>query len=255
MLHGRRRALGVLGSSLLLAASACGPRPSAEDPTPIDVSLPPEQAALHGAEPIRVNDGGWEFVLTPLASYVLRGVVVSRKNYRFDWNTRLSPCDVAMVWGELEAGDAWRRLDWSQSGRWYFWRWSGEEPFPNATVVRDSSNTHIVPADSNLARAARALAQGDVAELAGSWWRSRGERAGRRSSGGRRCRGRTPATARARSSTCAGCEWEARCTSSAQSPTFQPERGSIRRTIVSSRRGPVEITTIGTPSSSSSRAT
>ncbi len=167
MLHGRRCALGVLGSSLLLAASACGPRPSAEDPTPIDVSLPPEQAAITAPEAIRVEDGGWTFVLTPLASYVLRGVVVSRENYHFGWNGSLSPCDVAMVWGELEAGDAWRRLDWSQSGRWYFWRWSGEEPFPNATVVRDSSNTHIVPADSNLARAARALSKGDVAELDG----------------------------------------------------------------------------------------
>ncbi len=154
-------------SLLLLAAWACGPRPSAEDSMPIDVSIPPEQTPLDGAEPIRVDDGGWQFVITPLARYVLRGVVVSRENYRFDWNTGLSPCDVAMVWGELEAGDAWRRLDWSQSGRWYFWRWSGEAPFSNETVVRDSSNTHIVPADSNLARAARSLSEGDVAELAG----------------------------------------------------------------------------------------
>ncbi|HQU33940.1 MAG TPA: hypothetical protein PLB88_06450 [Thermoanaerobaculaceae bacterium] len=167
MFHVRRRALGVLGSLVLVAACACGPRPSAEDPTPIDVSLPPEQAALQGAEPIRVNDGGWTFTITPLASYVLRGVVVSRENYHFDWNTDLSPCDVAMVWGELEAGGAWRRLDWSQGGRWYFWRWSGEEPFPNVTVVRNSSNTHIVPADSNLARAARSLSEGDLAELSG----------------------------------------------------------------------------------------
>jgi hypothetical protein len=167
MLDGRRRALGVLGSLLVVFTSSCGPRPSAEDPTPIDVSLPPEQVALEGAEPIRVNDGGWEFTLTPLASYVLRGVVVSRENYRFDWNTGLSPCDVAMVWGELEAGDAWRRFKWSQDGRWYFWRWRGQEPFPNAMVVRTSSNTHIVPADSNLARAARSLSKGDVAELDG----------------------------------------------------------------------------------------
>ncbi|MDD5562386.1 MAG: hypothetical protein PHQ91_01615 [Thermoanaerobaculaceae bacterium] len=167
MLHGRRRALGVLGSLLLLAAGACGPRPSGEDAAPIDLSLPPEQTAIPSAEPIHINEGGWEFVLTPLASYVLRGVVVSRENYRFEWNTGLSPCDVAMVWGELEAGEGWRRLDWSQGGRWYFWRWSGAPPFPDDVVVRNSSNTHIVPADSNLARAARSLSEGDVAELAG----------------------------------------------------------------------------------------
>jgi hypothetical protein len=161
------RGFGVLGSLLVVAASSCGPRPSAEDPTPIDVSLAPEQTMLTGEEPIRITDGRWEFTLSPLASYVLRGVVVSRENYRFEWDSGLSPCDVAMVWGELAAGDAWRRFDWSQSGRWYFWRWSGQPPFSNSTVVRNSSNTHIVPADSNLARAARSLDEGDVAELTG----------------------------------------------------------------------------------------
>ncbi len=45
------------------------------------------------------------------------------------------------------------------------------------------------------------------------------------SGGGRRCRGRTPATARARSSTCAACGWTARSTSSGQGATFQPANG------------------------------
>ncbi len=164
---------------LLLAASSCGPRPSAEDSAPIDVSLAPEQTPIEGGEPIRVEDGGWEFVITPLASYVLRGIVVSRESYRFEWNSELSPCDVAMVWGELEAGEGWRRLDWSQDGRWYFWRWSGQPPFPNSTVVANSSNTHIVPADSNLARAARSLSEGDVAELAGDLVAIEGHKGGR----------------------------------------------------------------------------
>lgn len=157
----------MVAAPALIGAISCGPTPSGTDGNPIDVSLPPEQTAIEQPEPVRTSDGGWEFVLTPLARYVLRGIVVSRTTYRFDWNTGLSPYDVAMVWGDLAAGDAWRALRWSQSGRWYFWRWSGAPPLPNETIVRNSSNTHIVPASLNLARAARSLEEGDLAELSG----------------------------------------------------------------------------------------
>jgi len=168
-------------AAALVALSACGPSPSAEDASPIDVSGAPEQTAIgagDGPDPVRISDGGWEFTVTPLARYVLRGVVVSRENYRWGWNGRLAPCDVAMAWGALAEGGGWRRLDWSQDGRWYFWRWSGAQPFPAATVVRNSSNTHIVPANPNLARAARSLSPGDVAELAGELVRIEGRRGG-----------------------------------------------------------------------------
>ena len=170
--------LSWVAGVLLLGAVACGPSSSGDDPTPIDVSQPPEQTAIDTPEPFHISDGGWDFVVTPLARYVLSGVVVSRENYGWGWNGRLSPCDVAMVWGELADGDGWRKLDWSQDGRWYFWRWSGAQPFPKAAVVRSSSNTHIVPANPNLKRAARSLGKGDVAELSGELIRIEGHRGG-----------------------------------------------------------------------------
>jgi hypothetical protein len=152
---------------LLLGAASCRPRPVSQDGGPIDVSQPPEQTAVDGLDPIRLEGAGYEFVITPLAHYVLRGIVVSRESYRAGWNASLSPCDIAVVWGELAADDAWRRLEWSQSGRWYFWRWHGDRPFSNAEVVRNSSNTHLVPASPDLASAARSLTPGEIAELAG----------------------------------------------------------------------------------------
>ena len=166
--------LSWIGGALLLGAVACGPSRTGEDPAAIDVSQPPEQTAIESPEPIKVAGGGWEFTITPLASYVLRGIVLSRENYSWGWNGRLSPCDVAMAWGDLAMDDAWRKLEWSQDGRWYFWRWSGASPFPSAMVVRSSSNTHIVPADPNLKRAARSLGEGDIAELTGELVRIEG---------------------------------------------------------------------------------
>jgi len=187
----RRRVLllptiaSVAAAVLLIGAAGCGPRPISEDPGPIDVSQPPQQSAVEDADPIRLEAAGFEFVITPLAHYVLRGVVVSRESYHTGWNASLSPCDVALVWGELAAADAWRKLDWSQSGRWYYWCWHGHQPFSNGEVVRNSSNTHLVPASSELGSAAGSLAPGNIAELAGElvridgrkgnasvWWKS-----------------------------------------------------------------------------------
>jgi hypothetical protein len=162
-----RLAAPVVIALVVLGPAGCGPRPVSEDAGPIDVSQPPEQTAVDGADPIRLEGGGFEFVLTPLAHYVLRGVVVSRESYRMGWNAELSPCDVAVVWGELAVGDAWHKLAWSQGGRWYFWKWHGQQPFANGLILSNSSNTHVVPASSNLARAARALSAGDIAELTG----------------------------------------------------------------------------------------
>jgi len=178
----RRRALlpnttaCVAAAVLLMGAAGCGPRPTSQDAGPIDVSQPPEQTAIDNADPIRLEAGGYEFVITPLARYVLRGVVVSSESYRTGWNASLSPCDVALVWGDLAADDAWRKLAWSQSGRWYYWRWHGQQPFSNGEVMRNSSNTHVVPASSDLGGAARSLAPGDIAELAGELVRIDGRR-------------------------------------------------------------------------------
>ncbi len=170
---------------LLLATTGCGPRPPLEDKTPIDVSGPPEQTPIDDSDPVRLEAGGFEMVITPVAHYVLRGVVVSRESYQLGWNAELAPCDVAVAWGELAANDGWRRLTWSQGGRWYFWRWTGERPFADDLVVRSSSNTHLIPSSSDLRTAARALTPGDIVELVGDlvaiegrkgrervWWRS-----------------------------------------------------------------------------------
>jgi hypothetical protein len=151
----------------MLAVTACGPHPALEDESPIDVSAPPEQTAVEDADPVHLTAGGYDIVATPLAHYVLRGVVVSRESYHLGWNADLAPCDVAVAWGELAAGDAWRKLSWSQGNRWYFWRWSGQNPFADGLVARSSSNTHLIPASSDLKKAARALAPGDVVELTG----------------------------------------------------------------------------------------
>ncbi len=172
-------------AAFILLLAGCGAAPSGYDPDPIDTSGDPTQETLESAEPIQISRGGYDFVLVPKASYVLRGLVLSRENYYGGWQSLLSPCDVAMAWGELLKDGLYKQLDWSQSGRWYWWQYGPGFSRTNAFVARYSSNTHVIPATPNLAKAAKSLHSGDVAELTGKlvfitgkkggfncWWNS-----------------------------------------------------------------------------------
>ena len=161
--------LGWALASMLLALSGtgCGPAAASSDSSPIPTADDPVQEPPADKNPIRITRGGWECTLTPLATYTLRGVVLSRENYSGGWNGALSPCDLAMAWGPLVAGRLWREVSWSQMGRWYYWEYSSGFPYDETFVARYSSNTHILPASDNLARAAKGLGKGDIAELVG----------------------------------------------------------------------------------------
>jgi hypothetical protein len=163
----------VLAATLGLG---CGPTPTSRDPSTIPVSQDPAQEAPAETMGLHVSSGGWDCTLTPLAAYTLRGVVLGRENYYSGWNTSLSPCDVAMAWGPLTSGKLWKRLSWSQTGRWYYWEYDSDFPYDNTFVGRYSSNTHIIPANANLSRAVRNLGKGDIAELVGELVRVEGKR-------------------------------------------------------------------------------
>jgi len=171
-----RMAFLVLFGGLLL--TGCGPTPTAVDPSGIDISRDPEQSKVPQMEPMTFEKGGWTWTYTPKAHYILRGIVLSRKNYGSDWNAAHSPCDVAMAWGKLVEDGLYEKITWSQSGRWYWWQYGGSFRKGNTFVARYSSNTHIVPANDNVEKAAKSLDRGDIAELEGDLIRIDGKKGG-----------------------------------------------------------------------------
>ncbi len=165
----RARLPGVALWALALAAClllACGPAPAGRDASPIDTASDPAQEET-GQAPFDLRRGGVDYHLTPKAHYALRGIVLGRSSYRFDGKHALAPCDVAMCWGALVEGRQYAQLHWSQSARWYWWRYDDSFGHDNDWVSRWSSNTHIIPANRNLQRAAKGLAMGTPAELEG----------------------------------------------------------------------------------------
>lgn len=151
----------------LVTAGACVPSPTRLNETGVVVAGDPIQAPADDLQPLRLSLGGTEFVLTPRARYVLRGVVLGRERYRVGWQAKLAPYDVAIAWGPLAEKMRFRELDWFQDNRWYFWRYGRGFAHDNAFVYRHSANTHVIPASDTVARAIAALDFGVNAELAG----------------------------------------------------------------------------------------
>ena len=152
---------------------AC-PLPAGADPAhgPVQDGLPP------GLAPFRLQAG----TLVPLAGFRIEARVLSREDYSLGREADFSPTDLALGWQRMRDDAVLSRLDITQSGRWYRYRWHGAPPLPPAEIVRSSANMHMIPANDEVARALRAVRKDDTvridgwlvqAEAADGWrWRS-----------------------------------------------------------------------------------
>ena len=158
----------ALVATLATLALGCGPDPAGTTyGGSIDVRREPDQVTVTDAPVISFERHGYRWTLTPKAEYTVDAIVLSAKGYGSDWNAMVSPCDLALAWGKMVSTGLHKQLKWSQSGRWYYWRYGGDFPFDNAFVSKYSANTHVIPATDNLALAVRRIDRGDSVELVG----------------------------------------------------------------------------------------
>lgn len=95
--------------------------------------------------PAPFNHG--DLTITPLARYGLTAVVLGRERYRNDAAAQFAPIDLALGWGPMSSAAAINGLSFSQSGRWYEYRWGAEgSPLSPGDIARNSANTHCLPA-------------------------------------------------------------------------------------------------------------
>jgi len=157
-----------LTSFLLLSLFGCGPKPiGTVSFEKIDIRSEPEQERILDAPPIEIQAQGYDIKIIPKAKYDLQGIVLGRKNYNAGWNSIISPCDLAIAWDKMVITGMYKQIEWSQSSRWYYWRYDEEFPFDNAFIARYSANTHIIPANTNIKSAVLNIARGDTVELIG----------------------------------------------------------------------------------------
>ena len=169
-------ALAVAAAWLWLGASR--PRSPVVASAPPAVTLeppsehePPRQHALEKSTVFEVN--GYE--LHTLRAFALKARVLSVEHYRTGREADLSPTDIAFGWGRMADPGIVRELSISQSGRWYFWRYSGSPPLPPQEIVRSSANMHLIPADAAVARALGDVKAGEIVALRGYLVEARGK--------------------------------------------------------------------------------
>jgi hypothetical protein len=136
------------------------------------IAYPP--GILIAAEPSQINlpadtpafqQGA--FRLKPLSVFSIDGRVLHRKVYRFDKESRLSPVDLAMGWGAMSDQRVLDQLNITQSGRFYWYRYSGQPPIPKNEIISHSTNVHIIPSTAKIARQCKRLRPGSLVRLSG----------------------------------------------------------------------------------------
>ena len=152
----------------LILVLSCGPRPQGIPETgSISVTDDPWQETVGSADPVRIQASGYDITINPVAEYELSALVLGRRNYGSGWTAAISPCDLAVAWGKMVITGLHQRVSWSQSGRWYYWRYREDFPFDNSFISRYSANVHAIPANHNLRAALLRIGSGDTISLHG----------------------------------------------------------------------------------------
>ena len=115
---------------------------------------------------------GYDMRIKYLYEYNAIALVVHTKDYMgVSLGDKLSPKDIALAWGSVAAYNKVIDFHWSQSGRWVHWRTdSYSELAPigdSADVDRQSSNNHLIPADSAVKKDIKKIRTGDIINLKG----------------------------------------------------------------------------------------
>lgn len=155
-----------------LAAEQYGPRPDLA--TAVDTSqLPPLPfTALPDGAPaqtpvaatrVELGDG---FEASLLNGYVLEGLVVTRREFRHDPTSAISPLDLGIVWGDLAEPGGIDDIEFSTAPRAV---WS--VPSPDAVLpdnwLEQVTNNHMIPANQAVNDALMAIEVGTHVRIRG----------------------------------------------------------------------------------------
>jgi hypothetical protein len=134
-----------------------------QPPRVVAGDVPLQSPVPAGFDDIRLKPA----TLHPLAGFSLDARVLSREDYSMGRESDLSPTDLALGWGPMRDEAVVSKLDISQSGRWYHYRWRDAPPIAVAEIVRSSANMHMIPADATAAAQLARVRKGDRVRIDG----------------------------------------------------------------------------------------
>ncbi len=132
-------------------------------PDGVLVAEDPQQTLVATGE--QIQRGRW--TLTVRATYRITARVLGRETYNFDALSDLIPQDIALGWGPMSDSRVLRSIEMSQKNRFFNWRTSAKTLVPMAVIITHAANTHVIPADSVIAKQLLHLRPGEVVTLTG----------------------------------------------------------------------------------------
>jgi hypothetical protein len=132
-------------------------------PDGVLVSSEPLQALVANGE--KIQRGRW--TLTVRATYRITARVLGRETYNFDPLSDLIPQDIALGWGPMSDSRVLRSMEMSQENRFFNWRTSAKTVVTMPIIITHAANTHVIPANSGIARQLLRLRPGEVVTLTG----------------------------------------------------------------------------------------
>ncbi len=124
---------------------------------------PPLQKELSAGPEFRMNG----YTLTGLAEFSIGARVILAEGYTSGRESDLSPLDLALAWGPMADPGVLAAISFSQSGRFYHWRYEGSPPIPHRAIELNSANMHMIPASRDVDRRLKAVRAGDVVRIRG----------------------------------------------------------------------------------------
>lgn len=128
------------------------------------------------SDPVQVNLASSETVLIPgkegdvpvtlMAEYTIEAVVKGKEKYS-DYPSQISPVDFILAWGELNKKEVGQHIRYSQSGRWYYYRYFQGLPVSVDYIGTHSANVHIIPLDKKVSEEIKGIGKGDHVILHG----------------------------------------------------------------------------------------
>jgi hypothetical protein len=131
-------------------------------PAGITASEQPKQVNL-------TNTKVWqkdEFTIKALAEYQIKARVLSRNNFSIGRESKLSPVDFALGWGQMSDQRVIDQIKITQSNRWYHWK-TDHSPIPLGQISLNSANVHIIPKDNEIDDKLNDVYKGSLIDMKG----------------------------------------------------------------------------------------
>ncbi len=89
------------------------------------------------------------YTLTPVADFDVSARVLSKSIYRLGREADLAPVDLALGWQKMSDPAVLRKIDISQSNRFYHW-YASDFSTPRHDIETMSANMHLIPANDTI---------------------------------------------------------------------------------------------------------